>query len=109
MFVKLHCFFLENFRRCSTFDAVNTYAICFSKAAVNYTLLFVTVNNTFEKIREVWISYDFLKFICKIALEFRIRNTLLQMFLQTGIIFFNQFKVPIWKMLCGVYDTDNLA
>ena len=52
------------------------------------------VNNTFEQIREVWISNDFLKFIYQISIEFWIRNTLLQKFLQTDMIFFDQFKMP---------------
>ena len=41
-------------------------------------------------------------------MEFWIRNTLLQKFLQTDMIFFDQFKVPTIKfgnMLCGVHDT----
>ena len=41
----------------------------------------------------VWISNDFRKFIYQISIEFWIRNTLLQKFLQTDMIFFNQFKV----------------
>ena len=53
-----------------------------------------TVNNTFEKIREVWISHDFLKFIYQISIEFCITNTLLHKFFLTDMIFFDQFKVP---------------
>ena len=48
----------------------------------------------FENIREVWIYNDFLKFICQISIEFWIRNTLLQKFLQTDMVFFDQFIVP---------------
>ena len=36
---------------------------------------------------------DFLRFINQISIEFRIRNTLLQKFLQTDMIFFDQLKV----------------
>ena len=72
-----------------------------------------TVYNTFEKIREVWISNDFLKFINQISIEFWIRNTLLhKFFFQTDMIFFDQFIVPtikFGKKACGVYDTDSLA
>ena len=67
---------------------------------------------TFEKIRQVWISNDFLRFIYQISIEFWIKNTSLQKIFQTDMTFFDQFKVPtieIWKMLCGVYDTDSLA
>ena len=39
----------------------------------------------------------FLKFIPKISIEFFIRNILLQKFLQTDMICFNQFKVPKLK------------
>ena len=53
--------------------------------------------NTFEKIREVWISNDFLKFIYQISIEFWIRNTLLRKFFQTDMILFDQFKVPTIK------------
>ena len=49
---------------------------------------------TFEKIREVWISNDFLKFIYQISMKFWIINTLLHKFFQTDMIFFDQFKVP---------------
>ena len=58
-----------------------------------------TVNNAFEKIREVWISNDFLKiniYLYKIFI-FWIRITLLQKFLQTYMIFFDQFNVPSIK------------
>ena len=55
-------------------------------------LLFETVNNTFEKIREVWISNDFLKFIYQNSIEFW-----MQKFLQTDLICFDQFKVPTVK------------
>ena len=55
------------------------------------------VNNTFEKTREVWICNAFLKFIYQISIEFWIRSTLLQKFLQTDMIFFDQFKVPTVK------------
>ena len=53
----------------------------------------------FEKIREVWTSNNFLKFTCiyHIPLEFWTRDTLLQKFLQTNMIFFDQFKVPTVK------------
>ena len=56
-----------------------------------------TFKNTFEKIREVWISNDFLKFMYQISIEFWIRNTLLQKFFQADMIFFDQFKVPTIK------------
>ena len=55
------------------------------------------VNKTFGKIREVWISNDFLKFIYQISIEFWITNTLLHKFFQTDMIFFDQFKVPTIK------------
>ena len=54
-----------------------------------------TVYNTFEKIREVWISNDFL--IYEISIEFLIRNTFLNQFFQTDMIFYDQFKVPTIK------------
>ena len=57
--------------------------------------LYPTDNIKFEKVREVWIFNDFLKFIYQIPIEFRIRN--MQNFLQTDMIFFNQFKVPMVK------------
>ena len=56
-----------------------------------------TIYYTFEKIREVWISYDFLKFIYQISIKVWITNTLLHKFFQTGMIFFDQFKVPTIK------------
>ena len=59
------------------------------------SLLFYYFYNTSEKIREVWISNDFLKFIYIISIEFWIRNTLLHKFFQTDMIFFDQFKVPV--------------
>ena len=54
---------------------------------------------TFEKIREVWISNDFLKFIYQISINFWITNPLLHKFFQTDnvMIFFAQFKVPTIK------------
>ena len=52
---------------------------------------------TSQKIREVWISNDFLKFIYKISIKFGITNTLLHKFFQTDMIFFDQFKVPTVK------------
>ena len=52
---------------------------------------------TFEKIREVWISNDFLKFIYQISIKLWITNTLLHKFFQTDMIFFDQFKVPTIK------------
>ena len=58
-----------------------------------------TVNNTFERIREVWISNDFIKFIYQISIEFWIRNTLLQKFLQTDMIFFDQLNMPTLKFI----------
>ena len=51
----------------------------------------------FQKIREVWISNDFLKFIYQISIKFWITNTLLHKFFQTDRIFFDQFKVPMVK------------
>ena len=51
----------------------------------------------FEKIREVWISNDFPKFIYQISIKFWITNTLLHKFFQTDMIFFDQFKVPMIK------------
>ena len=47
----------------------------------------------FEKIREVRIFNDFPKCIYQISIEFWITNTLLHKFLQTDMIFFDQFKV----------------
>ena len=55
------------------------------------------VYNTFEKIREVWISNDFLNFIYQISIEFWITNTLFHKFFQTDMIFCDQFKVPTIK------------
>ena len=56
------------------------------------------IYNTFEKIREVWISNDFLsKFIYQISIEFWITNTLLHKFFQTDMILFDQFKEPTIK------------
>ena len=52
---------------------------------------------TFQKIREVWIANDFLKFIYQISIKFWITNTLLHKFFQTDMIFFNQLKVPTIK------------
>ena len=52
---------------------------------------------TFEKIREVWISNDFLNFVYHISIVFWIRNTFLQKFLQTDMIFSDQFKVHTVK------------
>ena len=45
------------------------------------------------ELHEVWISNNLLKFIYKISIEFWIRNTLLQKFLQTDMIFFFQLEV----------------
>ena len=60
---------------------------------LNYTLLFETLKNSLEKVREVWMPNDVLKFINQISKELRIRNILLQKFLQTDVILFDQFKV----------------
>ena len=46
---------------------------------------------TFQKIREVWISSDFLKFIYQISIKFWITYTLLHKFFQTVMIFFDQY------------------
>ena len=43
------------------------------------------------------MSNDFLEFIYQISVEFWIRNTLLQKFLQTDMMFIDQFKVPTIK------------
>ena len=56
-----------------------------------------TIYYTFETIREVWISNDFLKFIDQISIKLLITNTLLHKFFQTDVIFFDQFKVPTIK------------
>ena len=56
---------------------------------LNLPYFFETVNHTFEKVIEVWISNGFLKFISQISIEFRIGNILLQKFLQTDMIFFS--------------------
>ena len=70
---------------------------------------FETIYYSYEKIREVWNSNDFLKFIYQISIKFWITNTLLHVF-QTDVIFFYQFKVPTIKVgKCGVYDADSLA
>ena len=53
----------------------------------------------FQKIRAVWISNDFLKFIYQISIKFLITNTLLHKFFQTDMIFFDQFKVPTIKFV----------
>ena len=58
----------------------------------------------FEKVREVWISNDIFKFIYRISIEFWIKDTILQKFLQTDMIFFDQFKVPTVKF--GKYFTE---
>ena len=61
----------------------------------------LSVYNMFEKIGEVWISNDFLKFIYQISIEFWITNTknvpCCISFFQTDMIFFDQFKVPTIK------------
>ena len=57
----------------------------------------LTVYNTFEKIGEVWISNDFLKFIYQISIKSWITNTLLHKVFQTDMIFFDQFNVPSIK------------
>ena len=51
------------------------------------------VHNYFGKIREVTFFFNLLKFINQIAIEFRIRDTLLQKFVQTDLIVFDQFIV----------------
>ena len=51
----------------------------------------------FEKARGIWLSNDFLKFKYQISIEFQIRNTLLQKFLQTDMIFFDQLIVATVK------------
>ena len=56
-----------------------------------------TVYNMFEKIRGVWISNDFLKFIYQISIEFWIATTLLHKFFQIDMIFFRSIKVPTIK------------
>ena len=55
------------------------------------------MSKEFQKIREVWISNDFLKFIYQIFIKFWITNTLLHKFFQTNMIFFDQYKVPTIK------------
>ena len=62
-----------------------------------YPALLKRFKNTFQKIREVWISNDFLKFIYQISIKFWITNALLHKFFQTDMIFFNQLKVPTIK------------
>ena len=57
------------------------------------------VNNSFEKIREVWISNGFLQLTYQISIKLRIKNTLLQKFIQTDMIFFYQFKVSMIKVV----------
>ena len=42
----------------------------------------------------VWIFNYFLISVYQISIEFWIRNALLQKFLQTDMIFFDQLKVP---------------
>ena len=42
---------------------------------------------------KVWIFNDFLKFIYQLSIEFQIRDTVLQKFLQIYMIFFDQFIV----------------
>ena len=56
--------------------------------------LFETVSNVSEKIR---LSNVSLKFIIYISIEPRIRNSLLQKFLQTDMILFYQFIVYLVK------------
>ena len=55
--------------------------------------------NTFEKLGEVWISNDFLKFKYQSRRLHGIlpTNTLLHKYFQTAMIFFDQFKVPSIK------------
>ena len=60
---------------------------------INYILLFKTVNNWFEKVREVRDFHDFLKFIYQISMEFRNTHTFMQRFLQSDKIFYDQFIV----------------
>ena len=62
-----------------------------------HALLKRFTNYTFQKIREVWRSNDFLKFIYQISIKFWITNTLLHKCFQTDMIFFDQFKVPTIK------------
>ena len=71
-------------------------AVCRIMSKV-YPALLKRFYNTFEKIREVWISNDFLQFIYQISIEFWITYTLLNKFFQTDMIVFDQFKVPTIK------------
>ena len=50
-----------------------------------------------KKFREVWISYDFLKYIYQSSIEFWITTTLLHKCFQNDMIYFDQFKVPTIK------------
>ena len=60
--------------------------------------VYPALNNTFEHIREVWISNDFLKFMYQISFK----NSGLEIpccrsFFQADMIFFEQIKVPTTK------------
>ena len=72
------------------------YAVCRIMSKV-YPALLKQLTIRLKKIREVLISNDFLEFIYQITIEFLIKNTLLQTFIQTNMIFFDQFKVPTIK------------
>ena len=70
------------------------HAVCRKMSKVNPALL---KRFTVEKIGEVRIFNDFLKFIYQTSIEFWITNTLLYKFFQTDMKFFNQFKMPTIK------------
>ena len=51
------------------------------------TLLFETFNNSFIKVRGVWIANDFLKFVYQISIEFRFENLDALVFFQIDMMF----------------------
>ena len=57
-----------------------------------------TIYYTFQNIKEVWFSNDFLKFIYQISIELGIKNTLLHKYFQTDMILFDQFKMSTIKL-----------
>ena len=67
-----------------------SHAVCRIMSKL-YPSFFETVNNAFEKVRELSVPNDFLKCIYQISKEFRIRNALLQKFPQTDMIFLSEW------------------
>ena len=68
-----------------------------------YPFFFETVNNSFEKIRAVWVS-NYIPNLNKI----RIRNTMLLKCLQTDMIVFDQFIVALSSIVTVKFFANNL-